>query len=121
MSLILQKKKKTYIKENIITKLPELYSLSRNLRASNKLPAPFFKKPLCTGDLLPACKIFIERPVQSLPLALKGIPHVKYEKKTLLIMPISLLFSQHGIEFGPNFAPRPQPLFYTFSYVLAEL
>ena len=94
MSLILQKK--TYIKENIITKLPELYSLSRNLRASNKLPPPFLKKLLCTGDLLPACKILIERPVQSLPLALKGIPHVKYEKK-LLIMPISLLSSQHGI------------------------
>ena len=83
MSLIIKKKKKTYIKENIITKLPELYSLSRNLRASNKLPAPFLKKPLCTGDLLPACKIFIERPVQSLPLALKGIPHVKYEKKPI--------------------------------------
>ena len=31
---------------------------------------------------------------------LKGIPHVKYEKN-LLIMPVSLLFSQH---WGPNLA-----------------
>ena len=29
----------------------------------NKSPAPFLKKPLCMGDLSPACKIFIERPV----------------------------------------------------------
>ena len=53
----------TYIKENIITKLQKLYSLPRNLRAGNKSPALFLKKYLCTGDLSPAWKIFIERPV----------------------------------------------------------
>ena len=52
----------TYIKENIITKLQKLYSLPRNPRAGNKSPTLFVKKPLCVGDLLPACKIFIERP-----------------------------------------------------------
>ena len=52
----------TYIKENIITKLQKLYSLSRNPEAGNKSRALFAKKPLCTGDLLPVCKIFIERP-----------------------------------------------------------
>ena len=52
----------TYIKENIITKLQKLYSLPRNLKADNKLPALFFKKPLCTGDTSPVHKIFIERP-----------------------------------------------------------
>ena len=52
----------TDIKENIITKLQKLYSLPRNPRAGNKSPTLFVKKPLCVGDLLPACKIFIERP-----------------------------------------------------------
>ena len=52
----------TYIKENIITKLQKLYSLPRNPRAGNKSPALFVKKPLCTSDLSPARKIFIERP-----------------------------------------------------------
>ena len=52
----------TYIKENIITKLQKLYSPPRNPRAGNKLPVLFVKKPLCTGNLLPASKIFIERP-----------------------------------------------------------
>ena len=47
--------------ENMIAKLQILYSPPRNLRARNKLPAHFLKKPLCTGDLLPAHKIFIER------------------------------------------------------------
>ena len=28
----------------------------------NKSPALSVKKPLCTGDLLPVCKIFTERP-----------------------------------------------------------
>ena len=51
----------TYIKENIITKLQKLYSPPRNPRAGNKSPALFVKKPLCTGDLSPARKIFIER------------------------------------------------------------
>ena len=49
-------------KENTITKLQELYSPPRNLRAGNKSPVLFLKKPLCTGDLLPSCKIFTERP-----------------------------------------------------------
>ena len=53
-----------YSKENIITKLQKLYSLPRNLRAGNKSPALFLKKPLCTGDILPVHKIFIERPVE---------------------------------------------------------
>ena len=52
----------TYIKENIITKLQKLYSLPRNPRAGNKSPTLYVKKPLCKGDLLPAHKIFIERP-----------------------------------------------------------
>ena len=29
------------------------------------MPALFLKKPLCTGDLLPTCKIIIERPVKT--------------------------------------------------------
>ena len=52
----------TYIKENIITKLPKLYSPPRNPRAGSKSPALFMKKPLCMGDLSPAHKILIERP-----------------------------------------------------------
>ena len=52
----------TYIKENIITKLQKLYSPPRNVRAGNKSPMLFLKKPLCTSDLLPAHKIFIQRP-----------------------------------------------------------
>ena len=54
----------TYIKENIITKLQKLYSLPRNPRAGNKSPALFVKKPFCTGDLSPACKVIIERPAR---------------------------------------------------------
>ena len=41
----------TYIKENIIMKLQKLYSLPKNLRAGNKSPVLFWKKPICTGDL----------------------------------------------------------------------
>ena len=52
----------TYSKKNIITKLQKLYSSPRNPRAGNKSPAIFVKKPLCTGDLSPARKMFIERP-----------------------------------------------------------
>ena len=52
----------TYIKKNIITILQKIYSLPRNLRASNKLPVLFLKKPLCTSNLWPMHKIFIERP-----------------------------------------------------------
>ena len=51
-----------YIKENVITKLEKSYSPPRNSRVGNKLPVLFVKKPLFMGDLLPACKIFIERP-----------------------------------------------------------
>ena len=51
-----------YIKKNIVTKLKKLSRLPRNLRAGNKLPVLFLKKPLCMGDLLPASKILIERP-----------------------------------------------------------
>ena len=51
----------TYIKENIITKLQKLYSPPRNIRAGNKLLVLFLKKLLRTGNLLHACKIFIER------------------------------------------------------------
>ena len=53
----------TYIKENIITRLQKLYSPPRNSRVGNKLPVLFVKKPLCTGDLSPMHKIFIERSV----------------------------------------------------------
>ena len=53
-----------YIEENIITKLQKLYSPPKKSRMGNKLPALFVKKPRCTGDLLPTCKIFIERPVE---------------------------------------------------------
>ena len=53
----------TYIKENIITKLQKLHSLPRNLRAGIKLPTLFLKKPVWTADLVPLCKILIERPV----------------------------------------------------------
>ena len=51
------------MRENIITKLPKLYSSPRNLRAGNKSPVLNWKKSLCTGDLSPTRKIFIERPV----------------------------------------------------------
>ena len=54
---------KTTIKENIITKLQKLYSLPKNLRVDNKLSVLFLKKPLHTGNLWPAHKIFIERSV----------------------------------------------------------
>ena len=45
----------------IITKWQKLYSPPRKLRAGNQLPVLFLEKLLCTRDLLPACKIFIER------------------------------------------------------------
>ena len=61
MSLLLQIIM-TYIKENIITKLQKLNSLPRNPSAGHKLLMLFVKKPLCTGDLSAAHKIFIERP-----------------------------------------------------------
>ena len=48
----------TYIKENKITKWWKLYSRPRNLMVSNKLLVLFLKKPFCTGNLSPACKIY---------------------------------------------------------------
>ena len=51
----------TYIKENIITKLQNLYSPSRNPRADKKFQM-LFVKTLCTGYLSPTRKIFIKRP-----------------------------------------------------------
>ena len=51
------------MKEKIFTKLQKLHSPPRNPRAGNKSPALFVKKPLCTGDLSPTHKIFIEKPV----------------------------------------------------------
>ena len=53
----------TYIKENIIKKLQKWYSQPRNPRVGNKSPVLFVKKSLCMGNLLPACKVFIERSV----------------------------------------------------------
>ena len=50
----------TNFKENIITKLQNLYSPPRNLRVGNKLPALFLKKPLCTGDW-PCAKYSLKR------------------------------------------------------------
>ena len=40
------------------------YTANPEALAGNKLTALFLKKPLCTGDLSPAHKIFIERPGQ---------------------------------------------------------
>ena len=48
--------------ERPMTKLQKLYTPPRNLRAGNKSPAPFLEKSLCTGDLSPAHKTFIDRP-----------------------------------------------------------
>ena len=58
----------TYIKENIITKLQKLYSPPRNPRVGNKSPMLFVKKPLCMGDLSPACKIFIKSSLKDLDI-----------------------------------------------------
>ena len=52
----------TYIKENLISKLQKSYSPVRNSGVGNKSHVLYVKKPLCTGNLLAACKIFIERP-----------------------------------------------------------
>ena len=77
----------TYIKENIIAKLQKLYSPPRNPRVGNKSPALFVIKPLCTGNLSPTCKIFIERPASWLT---RG--------RTLLLLSV---FSEHiGMKFG---------------------
>ena len=52
----------TDIKKIYIYKI-KLYSPPRKLKAGNKSPALLLKIPLCMGDLSPAHKIFIERPV----------------------------------------------------------
>ena len=52
----------TYVNENIITKLQKIYNSPRNLEVGNKSPMLFLEKPLCTGNLLPVRKTFIERP-----------------------------------------------------------
>ena len=52
----------TYIKENISTKSQKLYSFPRNLPVGNKLTMLFVKKLLCTSNLPPVCKMFIEWP-----------------------------------------------------------
>ena len=43
--------------------------------------------------------------IQTLICVLKGITQAKYFKN-LLIMSVSLMFSQHWTQFGPNFVPR---------------
>ena len=52
----------THIEENIIKKLPKLYSPPRKPEAGSKSPVLLLKKPLCMGNLLPSRKISIERP-----------------------------------------------------------
>ena len=52
----------THIEENIIKKLPKLYSPPRKPEAGSKSPVLLLKKPLRMGNLLPSCKISIERP-----------------------------------------------------------
>ena len=52
----------TYIKENIITKLQKLYSLHRNLGQAINCLRYFWKNLFAWRFVLPACKIFIERP-----------------------------------------------------------
>ena len=68
----------TYIKENIIAKLRKLYSPPRNPRVGNKSPLPFVKKPLCMGHLLSWCKIFIEKPVETIRKLCAGQATKKY-------------------------------------------
>ena len=68
----------TYIKENVISTLQKLYSPPKKLKVDNELPMPLLKKHLCTSDLSPACKIFIERPE-------KGGEHLKISVWYLLM------------------------------------
>ena len=74
-----------YIKENIITKLQKLYSSPRNSRAGNKSPALFVEKPHCTGDLLPARKILIEKPANPNPGGFKSATAPLTEKEPLTL------------------------------------
>ena len=91
----------TYIKENIITKLQKLYSLPRNLRAGNKLPMLFVKKPLCTGNSSPACTIFIERPALGRDMKHVNLEHTMH----LLNMFASMLYNYtaENISFWKHF------------------
>ena len=52
----------THIEENIIKKLPKLYSPLKKPEAGSKSPVLLLKKPLRMGDLLTSRKISIERP-----------------------------------------------------------
>ena len=52
----------THIEENIIKKLPKIYSPPRKPEAGSKSPVLLLKKPLHMGNLLPSRKISIERP-----------------------------------------------------------
>ena len=74
----------TYIKENRITKVQKLYSPPRNLRADNKLPALFLKKPLGLGNLSPAHKI------------MKGLQNVG----SLLFSPMKPVLNQYKVAFS---------------------
>ena len=47
--------------------------------------------------------------MQPLLFALKGVPHIKYEKKT--IDHAGFFFSQHWTKFCPNFALRQAHFF----------
>ena len=49
--------------------------MSRNLGVGKKSPTSFLKKSLCTRDLLPAHKIFIEKTVNSTWYNLKSSAH----------------------------------------------
>ena len=60
------------------------------LRAGNKSPALFLKKPLCTGNLLPTCKIFIER---------RAIVKFTLRTNFLQLLQFHLLFSASQIAF----------------------
>ena len=78
----------TYIKENVVTKLQKLYSPPRNPRAGSKLPPLFVKKLLSTGNLLPAHKIFIERPAT---INILLWTHMGYKELTNLNKVVSIL------------------------------
>ena len=86
----------TYIMENIITKLQKLYSPPRYPRVGNKSHALFVKKPLCTGDLLPARKIFIERPVFVIILMHRFQPQEILLLQELLLLQAVILFKENN-------------------------
>ena len=55
-----------------------IYSPPRNPRVGSKSPTLFVKKPLCTGDLSPARKIFIERPVGYHSMKFRNFPNISF-------------------------------------------